>query len=65
MSYLEAVEVVAYHQNMMSDVDQFTPEYMDDLQDQFSKGSHIRLAEALNIVLKGVNTEGLQLYKAS
>jgi hypothetical protein len=58
MSYDEAVSLVKYHQNMMSQVDEYTEEYIVDLLDPHSKGNGKRLSQALEIVLKGVNTDG-------
>jgi len=65
MILAEAVKLVEYHQNMLSDVDQFTPEYIADLQDPFSEGSGLKLSQALEIVLKGANTDGQNYPKAS
>jgi hypothetical protein len=58
MSPTEAVELVKYHQNMLSEVDEYTEEYIADLLDPHSKGNGKRLSQALEIILKGVTQDG-------
>jgi hypothetical protein len=63
MSLAEAVKLLNFHKTFLSANDpDYRYEYFDDLADNNSSGSGVKLAEAieiaLEIVLKGANTDG-------
>ena len=61
----EAVKLVKFHQNMLSEINEYTPEYMADLQDPNSSGSGIKLSQALETILKGEIKHEQRVSKAS
>lgn len=53
MSRSEALKIVKHHQNMLSEINEYTPEYMKGLLDPTSSDYGVKFSEALEVILRG------------
>lgn len=58
MTHPEAVKLLKHHQNMLSQIDGYTPEYMEGLLDPNSPDYALLFSQALDIVLNISVIEG-------